>query len=264
MRLGTGQSKIERVDFPRPPREIRRKAWSGCLIQFFILPHTLVGVAVLLAIVGQLGLLTFGHSTPARVTKQEMYTSKKGSTGYWLDYSYQSGGQTYTDRDSVSLDAYRRFTVGSELRVKSFHIGGHGTSLLTDPIGPTLKTLGLFFVWGAFWNGAVSIFVWHFYVVPLRRRWLAKNGEATRGMIVGKRKTPGRGGKGVLSWVVRYAYEVPGEERQTREMPVNKAEFERAVIGEEKVVLYSPAKPRRSILYDFGDYFVLDLYGRNL
>src|SRR5258706_3502604 len=257
-------ASAEPIDSPPPPREIRRKSISGCAIgfaQLFILPHMLIGFGALLFVIGEGGLLTFGPSTTARVTTQETHTSSKGNKSYSDKYTYVSGGQTYTDSVNLTASQYSQLTPGATLTVKSFHIGKLGASIVVDPIGPTLKSLGFLLLWAVFWNGVVSIFVWQLYILPLRRRWLAKNGQAIWGSIVGKNTRPLKNGQ---SYHLRYAYHIASGIHNTSEITVSKREFDRAELPRKALVLYSPAKPTRSILYEFGDYYALDAYGRDI
>src|SRR5258708_26212851 len=157
-----GTVTAEPIDFPPPPREIRRKSGRGCLIGctvLCILRHMCIGLGALLYVVGQAGLLAFGPAATARVTKQETHTSSKGNKTYNINYTYVAGGETYTDRASLSAKQYAQFTPGTTLTVKSFHLGNHGTSIVVNPIGPALGPLGLALLWAAFWNGVVGIFV---------------------------------------------------------------------------------------------------------
>jgi hypothetical protein len=258
------QIASEPVVFPPPPREIRRKLGRGCATSFtqlFILPHILIGIGSIVFLIGDAGLLAFGTSTPATVTKREMQTSRKGHTSYYVDYTYLADGKSYTERIGVSAERYGQLSPGATLAVKSFHIGNLGTSVVVDPIGVALKSLGMLFVWSAFWNGIVSIFFWQLYVLPLRRRWLAKNGQAIWGKIVWKDTRSVKGGK---TYYLRYAYYFASGIHNTSEFAVSRREYDGAEIDQKVLVLYSPQKPKLSILYGFGDYFALDAYGREI
>src|SRR4051812_43889997 len=153
------QPVSELMGFPPPPREIRRKWGRGCAISFvqlFILPHILIGIGSIMFLIGETGVLAFGTSTPATVTRQEMRTSRKRNKSYYVHYSYVANGQSYDDHVSVGAERYAEMKPGTTLAVKSFHIGTWRTSVVADPLGLALKSLGLLFLWTAFWNGILS------------------------------------------------------------------------------------------------------------
>src|SRR3954447_20568940 len=101
------------------PRGVRyRDGWAtGCglwAVRLFLLPHTIIGVCVLVAALYATGLyvgvLAFGTDYPGQVVKKEERPGSKGKIGRYVDYEYTANGRRYTGRVLVNADEYGQVT----------------------------------------------------------------------------------------------------------------------------------------------------------
>jgi hypothetical protein len=248
-----GTKTIRPQDFPPAPRDIHRNSASGSSGaggRLGILPHVCAGIVVFLILVWEIVVLLLGASFPAKVTKHHTAHSSKGGTTYIIDYSY---GDRFTDHQEVNYAEYQRLKIGMPLAVKAFTVSSHSFSLLSDPLAPTLRQLGFFALFNCIWNGIMSVFVWNFYVLPWRRKWLARNGEPIMGRVTSKVSLPGKNGK---TYTVKYSYVSSDGLARLGEMTVEAEAYKRARSGQDVIVLHDSMKPGHSAVYEFGEYRV--------
>lgn len=251
--MNSADATLRPQDFPPAPRDIRRKTAPGCTltgIRLFILPHMCVGVGMLLFLAWELSVLLFGTSSTGNVTGRHTKPSSKGGPTRFIDYAY---GNRIADHQQVAFNDYQRLATGSPVKVRSLTIAGHSFSLLIDPLAPTLRDIGFLAFFSCFWNGVVCIFVWTLYVLPWRRKWLARNGEPVVGRVTSKVSLPGKNGK---TYSVKYDYASSDGLARSGEMPIEPIAYEETREGQNVIVLYDPMKPNHSVVYEFGEYGV--------
>jgi len=163
---------------------VRRKFGTGCGIWFlrlFILPHTIAGVFLLLAVPTRLGVRYLGTPVTATIERFELRTSTKSGDYYLVTYQYMLNDRRYTDEVIREV----RPNVGETFAGRAAAFAGHGmffpsTFSITRDILPLLGA-------AIFWNGVISVFLYIAWVVPIRQRWLVRHGDATLGTASGGR-----------------------------------------------------------------------------
>ena len=255
------------ASLPPPPRGLRRRArlgWSPVLslwfLRLFILPHTIVGIGFIGA--GLFGFVVwlFGTDVSGHITELKTSRGKRGET-YYVHYAYAVDGIDYPGRLEVSSDIFRGLEVGQPYPVR---VVGPVPTWMPQPRGPgssAANVLALPF-FALLWNGILSLFLWMAWVAPWRLWSLMRHGLPTTGIIIGAETR--RGGKGSVTYVVRYRYEASPEEEGgliltspetfERSMTVARADFAQAAVGQLVTVIYHPKKPKRSLIYEFAEY----------
>lgn len=245
---------------PPPPRTVRGKLGSGIWFgRIFIIPHTLIGIGILIYWIFTALWVFFGSDISGSVIKAEIRYSSKHGDKYELTYQFIAGGKMKYRTDSVSYAFYQRYL--SRDKDEDFPVTVHYLS-----IGPLEKSamreggslwsgyLGLTVIL-LFWNVVVSIITYQLWVKPLQSRFLYINGQATNGTVISKRSYKGKS----TAYYVTYSFQDPysGKEFE-REMAVwRSADWQRAVQGQSVTVLFSRNNPKRSTVYEFGGYEVV-------
>ena len=244
-------SELTMTDLPPPPRRVR--GGPGLVIWFgrvFILPHTLVGLGTLVAVVVHLLWCLFGVETTGHVEGAHTGSRKSGTT-YWINYSYQGESGGLTGSSDVPQPLYQALSSphGREVQVSHYEIGPVHLSGLVG-VGTPLGRLGAFLFFAGFWNGIMSVFLYGLWVAPYRQKQLVALGAATSGRVVGKRTHQRKS----VTYYVSYAFETAAGEAVQGEMTTSRAGWLKAEDGQVVTVIYWPEKPSRSTVQGLGDY----------
>jgi Protein of unknown function (DUF3592) len=254
---------------PVPRRLTARHGWDhGCglwAVRLFILPHTLAGpfliFLALSRIVLCLGVLLAGTDVEGRIVRKIETQGKKGPH-YSAEYVYTVDGADYTATTSMGVEEYMATRAGQTFNVKVFAPGveaGHWPDV--GNFSPIWDVVGHCFI-ALFWNGILSVFLYHLYYWPWRQRWLVRWGRATQGIV---RKVETWQSKGTHVRV-KYEYAVlPGEifgRVLTRSVTATGKVAEaltgkgtvRLKAGDVVTVLYNLRRPQRSLVYALSDY----------
>ncbi|HEX8550660.1 MAG TPA: hypothetical protein VF681_03805 [Abditibacteriaceae bacterium] len=178
---------------PAPRAVVRRanapKNFRGC-IGCFLIPHTLVGLGLIVWLLWA-ALVTFaGQSVPATIFGRYTSSSDDGPR-YFLRYSYDASGQRHENKASVSAAAYDSIPDGSAVTARVVP--------LLPGVGPQLqingnKSLPNFSLLGGmalFWNGTVWLF-WRSAVFGASgNKYLVSRGVPAVGRILHKRVVTG-------------------------------------------------------------------------
>jgi hypothetical protein len=247
--------KSERIAWiPPAPRVVRRKPGGGCWLIFlrlFILPHICAGIFLLLSVPAHLFVSHFGTPVTAIVNWEETTPTRKGGLMYEIYYHYTLDGRRYDERASVGASIYRLTRVGDRYLGRASGLWGH--ALFVGPAeweeaGP-LAMLGI----ALGWNGLLSVFLYVFWVVPLRERWVARIGQPVLGIVTGRREHSGRGGR---IYRLSYAFTTPEGLEYTGKCDVTNWVYETILDGASIIVLYDPQRPRWNLAYDYCDFVV--------
>jgi hypothetical protein len=244
-------SELTTVDLPPPPRRVR--GGPGLAIWFgrvFVLPHTLVGLGILVAVAVHALWVLFGVETTGHV--EGAHTgSRKGQTTYWVQYSYQTKSGTLTSSSDVPQPMYRALSspLGREIQVSHYELGPVHLSGLAD-VGSPLGRLGAMMFFAAFWNGIMSVFLYGLWVMPYRQKQLVALGTATSGKVVRKRTQQRKN----TTYYVSYAFETAAGEPVQAEMSTSRALFQKVEEEQAVTVIYWPEQPSRSTVQGLGDY----------
>jgi hypothetical protein len=245
-------------------RRVRTRLGHGCTLwgaRLFILPHMLVGLGLLLAVPAACAWALFGTDHTARVQRVWETRGSKGKISYHAEYAYDLPTGARQSQDNVSFETFTRFqntppaaNLPVTIRVRSI---GHAPPLFYDtPLEPgesPWAKIGFIFLFAAFWNGILSVFVYQFYVTPWRTRRLFRSGTAAPGTVISKRA----GGSKNRTFHVGYQFRTPdGKTRKGESIAAPKDAWDKISTGDPITVLYDPNDPdRRSVAYDYGDYY---------
>ncbi|MBO0698013.1 MAG: DUF3592 domain-containing protein [Zavarzinella sp.] len=251
------------LDQPTPRRIAAREGCAyGCGlwgVRLFCLPHTLVGpflaYQAVRAVVLSLGVMLAGVEVQGTVTRKTETQHRKGPY-YSADYVFTVNNIQYSAQTVLDANEYASLQEGQAIRVRvweAFPQNGHWPGLSGSP--PYGSLGGLCF--GALlWNGIVLFMVWKFYVHPWRQRQLVRYGVPTIGVVREVKVSQEKSGP---AYRIRYDFTPERSDLfddpssgSVRVSPPKSAADVKA--GDMLTVLYDPRRPRRSVLYRFGDY----------
>lgn len=247
------------------PRRVRLRGGlgAGCglwFIRLFILPHTLAGVFILGQAVWGTGLYfgiwLFGDEYPGAVTNKSARPGRQGKTVYALDYEYMVAGQLYTGRASVNAEEYQETAEGDRFSIRALESAPTSDPWARLPGQTPLWNVGGRWLIALFWNGILSVFLWHLYVRPWQMRRLVRRGRPAAGIVRGAWRTPGNK---QTTYDLTYEYAVTvrlvGEPAvYTAKMTSGQSSASGAKPGDVVTVLYDPRTPARSLVYKYADY----------
>jgi hypothetical protein len=245
---------------PQPPRRVHGSPGGRIwFTRMFIMPHTLIGIGAASYLVFLLLWCLFGTDLPATVVDSNVSHSSKHGDSYNLKYRFETGGETRFDSDTVNWSIYQTYQnqnpgqTKPSVTARYLGLGPLHHSALLQGGSPWSKIGGLA-LWAGFWNGILSVFVYQFWVKPIRTRLLYKYGASTSGKLLHKRESTGKS----TTYYVSYRFSDPfsGHEYES-EIQVWKAEdWQQAVEGQPVTVLFAQNNPKRSTVYEFGGYRV--------
>lgn len=263
-------------ELQRPaPRALQRRGKSvralGC-IRLFILPHTIVGIGLLLFAIAITLVSFFGSSAPAQVTADDVRHGKNNT--YRLFYAEGAAGQWHQNHRDVSRADFDATPIGSPVQVR--RLPPLPTAQLVMPSGNRYPNPLFLWAMALFWDAIVSVFWYAAWIEPLQKKALVARGLATEGRITGKKTTRGRN---ATNYILSYLYapreysqgaleplsfptsnafaNTPGASRATPlqgSMNVTKDDYDAASESDLVTVLYNARKPKRSLIYRYADY----------
>jgi hypothetical protein len=242
-------------------RRVRMRPGQGCSIWFvrlFILPHTLAGLFFLFAMPASVVWAVFGTDHTASAERLWATTSSKGRTMYHVAYGYDEtpAGPRHSSDATVSADTYQRLQkVPKGSRTVRVRALGFEPPLFYEAViegrGGVWKQVAPIWLFGLFWNGGISVFVYLIYYVPWRQRRLCRSGTPIVGQVVSKRVVRGKSS----AYYVRYRFRTPEGGTYEAETSTDKHRYDAVVLDAPAVILYDPVRPRCSVAYDFGLYY---------
>lgn len=243
---------------PPPPRRVHGRLGGGIWgTRLFIMPHMLIGIGAAGYLIFLLLWRLFGADLPATVMDTKVSHSSKHGDTYYLNYRFESGGETRFDSGAVSWSLYQLYQNKNQtnppVTVHYLGIGPLHHSALRE--GQSLwGEIGFLTLWACFWNGILSIFVYQIWVKPLRTRMLFKYGESTPGTLLRKRANTGKS----TTYYVSYRFNDPysGQPYESEIVVWKTDDWREAREGQPVTVLYSRNNPKRSTVYEFGGYRV--------
>lgn len=230
------------------------------LPRLFILPHTLIGLFLLLvAMPGIIVWAVAGHDYAAHVTRLWTDKDSKGRrTRYNANFTYTLPTGQRQSREFIASSQYRQLMrVAPQSRTLTIRAIKVGPFVYDKPITSNgdawASVVGVWF-FGLFWCAITGVFVYLLYLQPFRQRLLYRSGDITPGKIVSKRTQRGK----TTTHYLRYVFTLPDGRQFEKEMNTKRALWETAQVDQPVTVLYFPANPKRSIVYDFGPYECLE------
>jgi len=266
---------------PRPPRAIRKtnpmpigRALACLVLLAFATATAILGGYLLYDV----GMSSLGRQATARVTMvRERRNVVTEGLDYLAAYSYTlKDGSTRTDESTVrravyapiaepfrlagssalTADGLDRFEIPpdmpAQIQIRSLELGPLILSRAADSDYAKVNRIAALVLLPAFLLATLALYL-AVVVRPRRTRWLYAEGEAVNGTLVEKRAIAGKYG---LSHHGYYAYIPRGnsEWRQGMFQFATPKDFAEAEQGATILVLYDPAKPKRSVPYAYGGY----------
>lgn len=238
-----------------PPRKIKTRSRAGMFglifARLFILPHTVVGLGMLLLLFSKIILALIGSHTEARVLEKTTQHGAKSSVTYKVAYSFTHGVADYSGSTQIDQKAYQRLRDGGPVPIVYLSFAPQYVSDYQDPHQRFPANTGFLLFIALFWNGIVAIFVYVLYIDPWRRKQLIIHGMEVPGQIQAKRLQ--RGAKGGTRHVVDYTYTVQGQLRHAS-ITTTRAQHEACQEGDTLAIAYDPLKPQRSVPVDLSPW----------
>jgi len=241
--------------FPPPPRVTFRRKGIPIplrLVGYFLIPHVWVGIWLAWGVLLAAAMTLFGHDVAATIVSSEKTTGKNPRVR--LVYTFADNGRAITQSDSVSGHRFDGVRAGAVMTVRMLHIG----SMRKIRFAGENSEPGILFA--LFWWGVLAIFFYVMILATLAQRRLAQIGEATRGTITGKRVQRGKS----TTYTLSYTFRPPVGGQLSRQMNVNRSDYDTASVNDKVIVLYDPANPKRSHLYKYSQYAARDRYGEEV
>lgn len=236
----------------RSPRRVRRKPGTlGPLLVGRILSAPLLTVfAVLLALALLEPVVVFLlPAQSARVVGEwRDFKSHRGTT-YHIEYRFDRSG--FTGRDEVLLDEYLALQVGQEIKAHLIHLGPLGYSALDRSLRSYAHYRMILWYSAAFALAIGGILLYAGWLSPWRSLWLVRHGQATFGAVVEKRVI--HGARRLLAFTLTYQFKVHGTLRRRR-IHISPQRYDSADVKDLVIILFDPARPNRSIVYDYCDF----------
>jgi hypothetical protein len=226
---------------------------TGCL-RLFILPHTLVGIGVILIFLSKVSLGLFGTKVEARLVEKTTSLGTKGRTSYQVRFSFAANHERSEGSSQVPRSAYDALPEQGRvpiiyLSVAPQYFSDYLAPNETFPAG-TWALLGF----ALFWNAVVGVFVYAIYIGPWLRKRLVIFGSEAEGKVTTKHIRSGS--KGGLIYEIRYNYEVQGETFSGKESTM-KPLFDTSHEGDSISVTFDPKKPKRALAVAFSEWEVV-------
>ena len=244
------------LDQPTPRRVRRDDVAMLWLFRVVSVVPVLLGVTFFVSAANEtlvvLGYGVFGSALDGRVVARPEMEGRR--TARFVEYAYSVDGQEYARRERVGDRVYDSSTAGQPIRLEVVPWAPEAARVA--PVADSTGFLAVIVYWGlaAIVNAAMVAGLWHLFYVPWRQRRLVRHGLPTGGLVRGIQSGEDRSGK----WYqVEYEYAPPGDGPArvlTGSMTMTGPVAEALKVGDVVTVLYDPRRPRRSLLYRFGDY----------
>jgi hypothetical protein len=234
----------------RSVRSTTRSA-LGC-IRIFILPHLLVGIGLIWALILMTLTALLGTDTLGRVTELSATRGSKGGTSYTVAFEFTHGLESYKGRNSIPPAQFQGLAKGMDIAVRYLPLLPN-YSASAKPVGASVwQGTGRMLGFTLFWNGILSIFVWLAWVQPYRQKKLLEKGDSTDADVlevqaVGSRSTHRR---------VKAAYTVNGIHYERQFWALREPSADLAA-GDRITLYYDPRNPKRacSELFTAWEFF---------
>jgi hypothetical protein len=234
-----------------PPRLVRFRGGRGPRVfgvRIFLLPHLLIGVAVLVLVIGE-PLWLFGTpAITATVTSMRM-SNARGRTRHQINYIYQWHGQAVSDQSTVSEATYQQLLKDRGIRVHVLSFWGHQFSEIDVTPGQFAAARWFLWPWAFLWNGMM----WLVLRQPIVAKRLVSQGQPVVGKILDKETYRGKS----TTFNLKYQFtpqSMMAANPIVRRMNVTRTAYDSAEIGKEITVMYDPNRPSRAVIYEYGDY----------
>ena len=239
---------------PPPPRKVRamrRSSFVSGSARLLLVPLMLIGLALPLAIAVRLGVQLLGRPITATVDGLDRVGNPRDQRlACFARLHYTLDGRLWEDRQPVTADELARLHVGDRVTGRAASFLGHALALTSA--GDVNRTTAVLALVTVALDVAVALLAYGNWLVPARTRRLLETGTAVAGEVLASMPFHGRGG-----YRVRVAYRFPtpaGDEGG--DVTVNGRPSTATAVGRPVTVVYDPARPARSTVFEFSGYAV--------
>jgi hypothetical protein len=237
------------TEFPPPPRIVQRTVGSGCALAFprlFVLPHMIIGIMLLLYAPVRLYVERFGTPAVATIDRHEFRTGSKGGKMYLIYYHVIVDGRRYDEYRSVSNADFISLHDGDKLQGRTSPLLYLSIRFQDEHfVGPPAWSDGpliIPFLVSIAWNGGLAVFVFYYWIIPIRQRRLVRFGSAAPGLIESiEQRAKGR---------LKLTYSFTTAERTSLIGSQTIEKGTSASAGMPCTVFYDPKKPGRNVAYE--------------
>jgi hypothetical protein len=225
----------------------------------FMLVIVLMFVQIFWSItIGQIKLHFFGTVVPAQVTRIWNEPGPRGPSSY-VAVAYRYDDTEYAQKLRISNAEAKALRVGDAFQVE----------VLAERPDQAVQYFEKYPFWfvttvccflASIPTAAAGTALWVLLGVPWRLRSLLRRGEAATGVIVDRKEQPGRPPTYTLTYEFRPAarpWEGAAAPAVRATMRVWPEDFQGCQVGDQVVIVYHPARPRRSVIYRYADFEVV-------
>jgi hypothetical protein len=236
---------------PPAPRTVRRRRGT---LSVFLIGRVLTGPLIAAAF-GALAFIVLEPmifllpAQPAHVIG--MWRQFEARHGFAYYIQYQLDHTKFITRDEVLPAEFLAFHIGQEVKAHVLRFGPSRYSVLDRTFAAYARYRMI--VWFCAAMGlAISLTLFHaLWLCPWRTRRLVQSGRATYGAVIEKRCL--YGSRRTVSCALTYQFKAYGVLR-ARCIRVAPQRFDSARLGDLVVIVFDPARPNRSVLYDYCDF----------
>jgi hypothetical protein len=237
---------------PLPPRRIRRRreASSSWLLWSVVVGGMVLAFTPLLLLIARHLVLSSGQVVDATI--DEIYIVRSKNTDYpHARFHYTLAGRTRQGDQEIDQAERTDLRPGKlvQTRVKVFF--GWPDCFLIVPSVDAHPALGIMVAIGTPLGSWVL--AWIVYGQDFRDRRLVRTGLVAAGTITGHRSSPGRG----TNRYVDFEFHTPDGFEHHGQMQPDGWAYAMAKIGDAVTVLYDPARPHVSTVYELCTYEVV-------
>jgi hypothetical protein len=221
-----------------------------------MVPFILVGIWILFSIPIRIYVQSHGTAVQARVDAKRIHQAKSAVTHY-VHFLYSLNGHAHSDEQQVRSQDYERVHIGQTLPARAMELGF--MTVCVTSLQHANSTAGAL-VFALFWDGFIVLFLVLLLRPQAQQRRLVREGTAVPGTIVRDREWLSQY-RGRSAFYLTFSFKTVDGQDITKEIQVPRKSYEIAVIPSPVTVLYDPARPSRSIAYEYCDYEVVPMVG---
>lgn len=240
---------------PPAPRLVQRKPGTFALLlvgRILSAPFIAVAGALVVFAILDPAVVFLTPAQPVMVLNEWRDFHARGGMVCYVEYQFPQSG--FIGRDEVLPNEFVRYSIGDAIQAHLIHLGRIGYSALDRT--PAAYARNRLIVWfcGAF-ALAIGVVLFHsIWFSPWRSHWLAKNGHAAFGAVVGK--SIAQYGRRHISCTLTYQFKANGDLLAKR-IRISPQRYDSAGVKDLVIILFDPRRPNRSIVYEYSNYLAV-------
>lgn len=234
-----------------PRRVVIKKVNLGIwFLRIFILPFVFWGMCELVKAVARSAIYICGIDINTATATSVRDISDSESNGYLIEYRYVYNGQAYHGKNSISQTFYKRTIPGQMVTVRilplypKFSILRHADELYQ---------IGEKWFIAIFLNAINFVFVYIAYFYPSISKRIYRYGIPVEAEIINKTQNTNDS-----AYTLYYRFSIDDLEHSGH-INTDKTMWDNVSIGSKTIALYMPDKPSYNLLYEYGEYRVLNM-----